>query len=50
MNLKYLNQNIYLFYSQVRDSCAEASACSLNLALFKAMEAARATNRYNSTS
>ena len=30
---------------QVKDSCAEASTCSLNIALFKAMEAARATNR-----
>lgn len=30
----------------VRESCAEASACSINIALFKAMDAARATNRY----
>jgi len=30
----------------LRDCHADASACSINLALFKAMEAARATNRY----
>jgi methionyl-tRNA synthetase len=30
----------------IREASAEARACSINTALFKAMEAARATNRY----
>lgn len=31
----------------MRESCSEASACNINVALFKAMDAARATNRCN---
>lgn len=30
----------------MHESCLEASACNINVALFKAMDAARATNRY----